>query len=125
MVLKINLSSNINNASLQVGDTVYFITPTTDITDNGSTVTLPNDFIIDGDSVLLKVGEIIEMLPHFVKVEDPYNTPTAGDFLMFSKDKSVNNTSLLGYYAEVKLSNNSIDKAELFALGSEIVPSSK
>ena len=44
---------------------------------------------------------------------------------MFSKNKAANNTSLLGYYAEVKLSNNSIDKAELFTLGSQIVPSSK
>ena len=40
---------------------------------------------------------------------------------MFSKDKSVNNTSLLGYYAEVKLNNNSENKAELFVLSSEVV----
>ena len=36
-----------------------------------------------------------------------------------------NDTSLLGYYAEVKLSNNSTEKAELFALNSEITASSK
>ena len=125
MPLKINLSSNINNASLQVGDTVYYITPTTDIADNGSTVTLPNNFIIDGESDLSEVGEIIEIGSNFIRIENYDNVPEGGDFLMFSKDKSVNNTSLLGYYAEVKLSNNSIDKAELFTLGSEIVPSSK
>ena len=44
---------------------------------------------------------------------------------MFSKDPIVNNSSLLGYYAEVKLSNDSTEKAELFALGSEITQSSK
>ena len=44
---------------------------------------------------------------------------------MFSKDKIANNTSLVGYFAEVKLSNDSTDKAELFSLGSEITPSSK
>ena len=34
-------------------------------------------------------------------------------------------SSLLGYYAEVKFKNNSKTEAELFALGSEIVESSK
>ena len=43
----------------------------------------------------------------------------------FSKNKEVNNNSLLGYYAEVKLTNNSTDKIELFALGSEVTESSK
>ena len=38
---------------------------------------------------------------------------------------TVNNSSLLGYYAEIKLSNESTEKAELFALGSEITQSSK
>ena len=44
---------------------------------------------------------------------------------MFSKNKEVNNNSLLGYYAEVKLINNSTDKIELFTLGSEVTESSK
>ena len=87
-------------------------------------MTLPNNFIID-DSDLLKVGDITEIGSNFVRVEDHDNTPSNGDFLMFSKNKIVNNTSLLGYYAKVKLSNNSTDKAELFTLGSEVTPSSK
>ena len=44
---------------------------------------------------------------------------------MFRKNESVNNTSLIGYYAEVQLKNESPDKAELFALSSEITESSK
>mgnify|MGYP006406290489 FL=1 len=44
---------------------------------------------------------------------------------MFQKDNRVNNTSLLGYYAEVELINDSTEKAELFALSSEISWSSK
>ena len=50
---------------------------------------------------------------------------TADDFIMFSKNKAVNNSSLLGYYAEVKLSNDSTDKVELFSIGSEVTQSSK
>ena len=132
MPLKINLSSNINNTSLQVGDTAYYTTPTTNIVDNSNTTTLPNNFIIDteyadedGESILIEIGEITEIGSNFIRIESYSNSPSNDDFLMFSKNKIVNNTSLLGYYAEVKLSNNSTDKAELFTLSSEIVPSSK
>ena len=44
---------------------------------------------------------------------------------MFAKDKKVNTSSLLGYYADVKFVNNSTTKAELFSVGSEIAESSK
>mgnify|MGYP003146767900 CR=1 FL=1 len=50
--------------------------------------------------------------------------PMAGDFLMFSKydqtDGDVN-----GYYAKATFINNSKEKAELFAVSSEIVINSK
>ena len=44
---------------------------------------------------------------------------------MFSKDNSANLTSLTGYYALAKFENNSEEKAELYAVGSEISISSK
>ena len=125
MALKINLQNNINNTSLQIGDMAYFITPTTSVTEDGSVVTLPNSFSTEGDSIILKIGKITQVTSSYIQVETPINTPNADDFIMFSKDKSVNNTSLLGYYAKVKLVNNSTEKAELFALGSEITASSK
>ena len=125
MALKINMQNNINNTSLQIGDMAYFITPTTSVTEDGSVVTLPNSFTTEGDSIILKIGKITKVTSSYIQVETPINTPNADDFIMFSKDKSVNNTSLLGYYAKVKLVNNSTEKAELFALGSEITASSK
>jgi len=51
--------------------------------------------------------------------------PASNDFLFFSKDNRANMASLLGYYAEVEVKNNSTEKAELFAMGSEIFESSK
>ena len=48
-----------------------------------------------------------------------------GDFISFSKDNRVNESSLKGYYAAVTLENSSNKKAELFAVSSEVVPSSK
>jgi len=44
---------------------------------------------------------------------------------MFQKNNKANLTSLKGYYAEATLENNSKEKAELFAVSSEIVQSSK
>ena len=41
------------------------------------------------------------------------------------KNNKVNLTSLKGYFAEAKLTNNSKEKAELFAVGSEVSQSSK
>ena len=45
--------------------------------------------------------------------------------LCFQKNTAVNNSSLLGYYAEVKLTNSRTDKIELFSIGAEVVESSK
>ena len=44
---------------------------------------------------------------------------------MFSKDNKANMSSLVGYYASVELRNNSLDKAELFNIGSVFTESSK
>ena len=48
-----------------------------------------------------------------------------GAFIMFSKNNVVNLGDVSGYFAEVKLENNSTEKIELFAVGSEISESSK
>jgi len=46
-------------------------------------------------------------------------------FIMFKKNEIINMSGVKGYYAEVKFKNNSTEKTELFAVGSEIVQSSK
>jgi len=46
-------------------------------------------------------------------------------FVLTAKDSRVNTSGIKGYYAEVKFVNNSSEKAELFAIGSQIQPSSK
>ena len=54
---------------------------------------------------------------------DPFLNANA--FIMFSKDNTINLGDVSGYYAEVKLENNSTEKIELFAVSSEISESSK
>ena len=53
------------------------------------------------------------------------NLDLTNEFFSFAKDKRVNTTSLLGYYASVNFVNNSTGKIELFSVGSEVSESSK
>ena len=111
----IELNNNIDNDSLQIGDTAYYVS---NISNDQGIKNTSDDFKTQ------KIGIISAIGVNTITVTSSSNV-SQGDFLMFSKDKSVNNTSLLGYYAKVKLSNNSINEAELFALSSEITMSSK
>jgi len=109
--MKITLQNNIENTSLQINDHAYY-------------VSLTNGY---GDATPVSIGRITGIGANYIEIDPNSNASSlsASDFLMFSKDTNVNNNSLLGYYAEVKLTNNSTKKAELFALGSEVTESSK
>ena len=47
------------------------------------------------------------------------------NYLFFSKNRSVNMSGILGYYALTEYRNHSKNKAEIFATGTEYAPSSK
>ena len=117
--MKITLNNNIQNTSLQVGDFAYF--------SNGYQTT-SGDPIAHANSPTL-IGKITTIGSNFIEIDNPVASldtiNNAGDFLMFSKDTRVNKNSLLGYYAEVELVNNSTDKIEMFSLSSEVTQSSK
>ena len=74
------------------------------------------------------LGPIVEIDGNLISVnydDQATSPPPAGSFISFVKDKKVNTTSLLGYYARVKLVNDSSGKIELFSVGSEISQSSE
>lgn len=52
------------------------------------------------------------------------NVPSSGHFIMFSKNKAVNTSGILGYYAEVTFKNYSTKDVELFSIGTGIAISS-
>lgn len=117
-IIETQLNFDNINISAQVGDIIYY--------------TLPNPSVGGFDSSSLsntkKLGPIIEITSSSIIVE--YNdtltsTPPQGSFISFVKDKRINTTSLLGYYAQVDFENNSKGKVELFSVGSEILESSK
>ena len=51
--------------------------------------------------------------------------PQASDYCFFVKNKIVNMSNLLGYYANAKFENNSKEKVEMFTVSAEITESSK
>jgi len=106
------------NASLQIGDTVYYSTITSD---GGFSTVLPSDTVEFGVVTQINTSGLSIDVIH----DSSLSTPTVNDYISFAKDKQVNSSSLVGYYAEAKFINNSKEKAELFSVGSEVSESSK
>ena len=118
--MKITLKNNLQNVSLQIGDLAYF-SPAFLLRTNDS------GGAHAGSPEL--IGKITNIGLDYIEIDNVQNSNTLPDypntFLMFSKDTRVNKNSLIGYYAEIELENNSTDKIELFSLGSEVTQSSK
>lgn len=94
------------NDSVQIGDTVYYQTPAGVITEMGACTA------ITATTVSCNIGGTI-------------TRPTGNDFILFSKDNRGNTSSIRGYYAEIKMTNDETSQCELYDVGSEIFESSK
>ena len=117
------------NVSLQVGDVVYY-SPTGTIAGSGfSTVNSVGSIVKFGVvSAIYNDGLGNNIPPHSVLVmfdETTVLAPRITDYIMFSKNKQVNSSSIIGYYAKAHFVNNSTKEIELFSVGSEIFESSK
>jgi len=122
MALKITLTNEIQNVSLSLGDVAYYVETSALV--SGTDISVASNAGGTEENIK-KIGKITEIGSTFITVDTVINTPPNGAFIMFSKNKIVNNTSLLGYFAEVTLKNNSKQPIELFALNSEVAISSK
>ena len=113
------------NESLQVGDNAYY----------SNVQSSPNASItysVTGDPIYIGTVKSISnsnQNKHVVITTDNNTgvlpSGTGSEFFMFQKSSEVNVSSLSGYYASIKLSNDSDGKAELFSLSSEVSLSSK
>jgi len=94
-----------------------------------STYNFADTSSVDFAETFVRLGPIVDInyAQKTITCDVASNTvlPASNDFLFFSKDNRANMTSLLGYYAEVEVKNNSTEKAEIYAMGSEIFESSK
>lgn len=122
MQIKLTFNQELN-ISLSIGDIVWY-TP----------ITITGGHDVSDKSSIIKLGEVESVnrnnkIVLVKKPHDPLNyagiSLTQNDFVMFSKPNSFNTSSIKGYYAKVRLDNNSTEKIELFAVSSEISESSK
>ena len=101
------------NVSCKIGDTAYYVV-----------TSASGGFNINSASVV-EIGIITAISGMVVTVGNSLATVPSGAFILFSKDNKANMSSVLGYYAEVKLKNTSTDYCELFSVGVEAFESSK
>lgn len=120
MADRINFTQPIND-SAQVGDILYWV---------------PVDALGVSFGALSDIGPITEIGENFVVVDGPNPTPaneTTADIeagsppplFMFRKNNQVNISTLVGYFADVTMRQDSTNERELFSIGSEIFVSSK
>ena len=113
---ELNFNDSINT-SCQVGDMVYYLNQTS----------ATGGFVFGDASDLIQVGPVNAVLASsiIILIDNSIVSTLSGAYIMFAKDKTVNTSSLIGYYAEAKFVNDSSKKIELFSVGSEVTESSK
>ena len=86
-------------------------------------------FVQNGDTEVVYLGICTAISSDRKTITVTYTgnirTPVADDFILFAKDTAVNKSGVSGYFAEVEMKNSSDAKIELFAVGSEVLLSSK
>ena len=130
------------NASLQVGDVLYYVLTNTSNTggyyDHDDAANSPTSFrssytgsgTTEHDLILIGTVTAINKATNVVTVGSSNLTSnqapnTSTHFIFFTKDNKVNKSTLLGYYASVKLKNDSTTESELFSIGCDFFESSK
>jgi len=136
------LTTNIQNDSLQTGDNAYVVPVQSlgtnrhfigDKSDNNPDGVVQGQLAGDSFSGISTpsvaqynyLGKVTDVGLNSITVQDANWAAGAGDYIIFEKEAKVNNATMTGYYLEVTMVNNSNKKAELFALSTEVTPSSK
>lgn len=108
------------NEAIQIGDEAYYC----NISESGG---------FDTSATYVKLGVIIDAgqtgstWSITCNIESSTPPPTAGSFIFFKKNNSVNQAKVKGYYALARFKNDSAlnDKAQLYSTSAEIFGSSK
>jgi hypothetical protein len=115
------------NDSVQVGDIAYYCTQqssqhhdnfnlqTSKITELGVITE------ISSEDVLTPRTRLVVTVPGWVA----NSMPASSSFILFSKDNAINVSTPIGYFAKVKIVNNSRKKSEMFSIACDIFESSK
>ena len=113
------------NTSLLVGDEVYV----SSIETTGPAIATFEGSISEPQHAAKALGVGSHYVIIDIDITDPLMVDLAlnpsGYYILFAKNIVANESSLKGYYADVTFKNSSNTKTELFAISSEVVPSSK
>ena len=93
----ITFSSSIDTSTISAGDKVHKI--------NGGVITY--------------LGTIQSYTATTIVLSSPVASPTALDFILVSKNKTVESNGARGYFMEVKLTKDTTDQVEIFSIGTE------
>ena len=115
--ITLTFASNIN-VSAQIGDVAYYVPTTT-----SSSFTINSSSIVT-IGVITAVNDALNTITCTTSLTSS-TWPSPSDFILFSKDNKANMSSLLGYYAEATIRNNSPSKGEMFQISADYFDSSK
>jgi hypothetical protein len=111
------------NVSISVGDTAYYASTSSSGGFNVAGTTYEIGLITSVDHKLKTI---------IVDTQLASGVVTTSDFIFFSKNNTASMSSVLGYYAEVKMTNTDQDvpanvskQVELFQVGMDVFESSK
>jgi len=129
MADRINFDKKIND-SVQIGDELYYYIVT--YLDGNSANNTPNNISMSSENLVGVITSIGEKYIDVATGSAPtgFAVAVTNGFAFFTFRKPEHNgwtniSSLKGYHAEVEFTNDSHEKQELFAVGSEITISSK
>ena len=108
------------NVSLQVGDTAFFVPINEDFLNSGVGVAG-----FDGATPPATIGVITQINANSIVVQEEINVPSEGDFILFVKNANVNASGIKGTFAEVTMELDTTLRGELFSVGVEVKESSK
>lgn len=108
------------NTSCQIGDVAYYMSSTT--ASGGFTTGQHNNIVEIG--IITAISGTTSAPTVTIGNSLVASVPN-GSFILFTKNNKANLSSLLGYYAEVKMVNNDTGTLELFSVGVDTFGSSK
>ena len=92
-------------------------------TDNIPNQISESDVLYFNDGSTKIVGAISTITDNIITTSTSTNTPSVGNFCFIAKNPEAESFGLRGYFAKVKLTNDSNSFVELFAVDSEVVKS--
>ena len=141
-MIVLTFNDGLPNQSLEIGDLVYY---TANVNNNYEGSGFATSDLGAGLSTHILIGTCASIEIYNVDAPEDVNQTTApfnfkvyvdettslfappsdNDFIFFVKNNVAEQSAIKGYYNSVTLENNSIDKAELFAVACDVVESSK